>query len=689
MDNAGQALVAPSDIAEMADVSRGAVSNWRKRAADFPAAIGGTAAKPLFSREAVRAWLVGRGYNIQQDSGEAIVWSAMNALRGFLPADAMADLILTLACARKLSDESSSTVPPWIQLQGAVRAEGFAVLASVAGSEAERDPRWSVLVDLQAAYADIDFSAAAAVVEALGSVDPAALTTVTDYVLAKVARAQVRSGLDHGFVESRISEALGNLAAAHGGDVDVLYDPACGTGTALLSAIAAGLKPERIVGHDIDVDAVRQTAQRSYLRGLDVEVVQGDVLAHDLDEGLRADLVVAEPPYGLSLPESVDVADSRWQFGLPGRRFSELAWIQHVVAHLTENGRGFVVTPLGVLFRGGSEKTVRTELVRQGCIESITVLPPKMLPHIGIPLAVWGVRAPGIKDRSEIVFIDASKVEDVEKRIGHWLPTPASADTDLPHQHVAIQDVLAADANLSPSQWIQVAGRTPGQVAKSYQQSWTDLNQTLEHIAGTGESLRHFAGTSRAQLVTIGELIDQGILQMRPGRVKAADLPDELRDLCVTPSVIAKGHVAFVDDTSLSSIPSSFADDLTEEGDVLVTTQGTIAATIDDGGGHLLGQGTYRLRSTVGLGLHHSYLALVIAGSWNNRFLAGAAIPRANIRLLEVPLVPDEEQGHAEIADLAVRLLVDQGQALLAQAASVREAMRDALRYNITLPLDD
>ncbi|WP_155977078.1 N-6 DNA methylase [Nocardia sp. 348MFTsu5.1] len=683
MSSTSQALVAPSDIAEMASVSRGAVSNWRRRADDFPEAVGGTAAKPLFPREAVHAWLVTRGYDIQKDSGEANIWSAMNALRGFLPAGAMADLILTLACARKLSDESPSVYPPWMQIKGGVNSEGFAVLAGVAESEEDWDPRWSTLVDSQDAYADIDSSAATAVVKALDSVDPADLATVTDYVLAKCARAQVRSGLDHGFVESRISEALGNLAAAHSGDV--LYDPACGTGTAILNAIDAGLAPQRVVGHDIDFGAVRQAAQRAYLRGVDIELLQGDVLAHDLDEDLRADIVIAEPPLGLS-PQSVDVADPRWQYGLPGPKFSELAWIQHVVAHLTDHGRGFVVTPLGVLFREGSEKPVRTELVRRGCVESITVLPPRMLPHIGMSLAVWVVRAPADQDRSEILFIDASKVEDVEKRIGHWSPTSDGIDMDVPHQHVDIRDVLAAGAHLSPVRWIEVAGRTPTEVADSYHQSSTDLNQTVEDIDGIANLLKNFVGTSHSRLFTIGELIDQGLLEMRPGRARVPDLSDELRHLCVTPSVIARGHLPLADETI--KVPSSLATDLTGVGDVLVTTQGTISATIDNEGGHLLGQGTYRLRSTDG-SLHPGYLALVIAGSWNNRFLAETAIPRANIRLLEIPLVPKAEQSRAQVLDSAILELVDQAHALLTHAASVREAMRDALRYNITLPSDE
>lgn len=686
-DTTSQALVAPSDIAEMAGVTRGAVSNWRKRADDFPEVRGGTTAKPLFARDEALAWLSSRGYSVKNDHGEAHVWSTMNALRGAISPAAMGDLILALACARKLSNESPTEPSPWTQVQDDVIHGGLKALSRVAQVEARRDPRWSLLVEQPVESAHVDPVAVDVVVRALSGIAPAglALASTADYVLAKVARAQVRSGLEHGFVDSRVSEVLGSLAAANGGRV--LYDPACGIGAALLAALAAGLHPERVVGHEINRYALRQAAQRAYLRGVDIELTAGDVLTDDLDAQLRADIVVAEPPYAAQLPPSIHVSDPRWEFGMPTRRSSETTWIQHTVAHLAEHGRGFVVTPDGTLFRS-NEKAIRTELVRRGCVEAIIGLPRKMLPHVAINLAVWVLRAPSDEGRPDVLFIDASDVVDVEKRIGGWLPALDGADIDVPHQRIDVRDILASDGNLSPSRWIQVAGRNPAEVVDTYLNSWKNLNETLDRISGTSASLHHFAGTRGARIVTVGDLIDQGLLEMRPGRVKSTDLPDELAHLYLTPAQIKNGQLPVIEDTA--TVPANLRAELTEDGDVLVSTHGAVGAVVDDtGGGHLLGYGTYRLRSTDMGQLKPYYLSLVLTGSWNDRFQTGTGIGRTDIRLLEIPLVSGDEQAHVRLADMAVALLADQARALLAHAQSARGAMRDALRYNVTIPGDE
>nr|WP_279219171.1 N-6 DNA methylase [Rhodococcus erythropolis] len=686
-DTTSQALVAPSDIAEMARVSRGAVSNWRKRADDFPEARGGSAAKPLFARDEVLVWLSSRGYSVKEDHGEARVWSTMNALRGAISPQTMGDLILTLACARKLSDESPAEHSPWDRVRDDVIHGGLDALSRVARQEAQHDSRWSFLVEQPVGAVRADRYAVQEVVRAVSNIAPTglALAAVSDYVLAKVARAQVRSGLDHGFVDSRVSEVLGNLATTNGGRV--LYDPACGMGAALVAALDAGLHPDRIVGHEINEHARQQAEQRAYLRGVDIELIHGDVLAYDLDAQLRADIVIAEPPYGAQLPPSIHVSDPRWEFGMPTRRSSETTWIQHTVAHLAEQGRGFVVTPVGTLARS-SEKLVRTELVRRGCVEAIIGLPGKMLPHVAVNLAVWVLRAPTGEGRPDVLFIDASDVADVEKRIGGWLPALDGVDIDVPHQRVDVRDVLAADGNLSPARWIQVAGRNPGEVVETYLSSWKNLNQSLDRISGTSASLHHFAGTRGARIVTVGDLIDQGLLEMRPGRVKSTDLSDELAHLYLTPTQIKNGQLPVVEDTA--TVPVNLRAELTEDGDVLVSTHGTVSAVVDDtGGGHLLGSGTYRLRSTDRGQLSPYYLALVLTGSWNNRFQTGTGIGRTDLRLLEIPLVSGDEQAHVRLADVAVALLTDEASALLAHAQSVREAMRDSLRYNVTIPDDE
>lgn len=677
-------LVAPSDIAEIAGVSRGAVSNWRKRAEDFPDAVGGTASRPLFQREAVTEWLTARGYEIKQDRGEVGVWAALNEFRGQTSLDAMAEMILSLACVRLLSVESTDVLDPWIRIRNDVVNGGFVVVDAVRDDMAQTDERWSRLVTIPPDLVRMAGPLPYRLVDVVDQVRLEDLSAVVDYVLNRIATVQVRSGAEFGFVGSRTSRLLGNLAAA-GGNGGVVYDPACGVASALLATIQAEARPARIVGHDINNWALRVAAQRAFLNGHSVELLCTDVLSEDIDPELEADTIVAEPPFGLRWDSSNSLFDSRFEFGTPPSSSADMAWLQHAIAHLTATGRGYVLTPMGPLFRGGQEKVIRTEMVRRGCVEAVFGLPGKMLPHVSIPLALWVVCRPGAAQRpGEILLVDGSEVESPEDEIAGWWSLPSSDSDQPPHSVVTVADALAAEANLSPQWWIEAPGRDPGEVAAEYADGWKAINETLARVKGTHRTLELLSAVPPARVLTIGELIDQGVLELKSGRPrdKAVVLPPELAQRVVTPGDVQDGTLNDFDDPGDVLAANS---DLTWAGDVLVTTMHKVRTRVDETGGHLPSTGVYRLRITNTDQMAPDYLALVLTGSWNERFLAGSTIQRASIRSLEVPLVPKKDQTDLRIATLAVRLLAEEAAHLATNAQTVGNALLDAVRYNAPL----
>jgi len=682
-------LVAPSDIAEMAGVSRAAVSNWRKRNDDFPELAGGTPAKPLFARAEVVVWLNSRDYRVQEDSGEGLVWAALNALRDSLRPDESAHLLLALACARKLSGQEGGggLSAAWNDLLQAIEKNGLDALKSLAAREQVRDPRWMELAAVPDFIKGVPKAAIAYVCDMLGQVAPNRLGDVVDAALAKTARAKVRDGLEHGFVESRTSTALANLALASGG-VSV-YDPACGVAGALVAAMRAGLKANRVVGHDISHYAVLQARQRAYLHDLDADIQVADVLTADPSPDLKVDVVIAEPPFGLALPPSVHIADRRWRYGMAPKSSGDTLWLQHALAHLTNNGRGFVITPVATLSRSGTDRGIRAELLRHGCVEALIALPPRMLPHVGANLVVWVLRPAQDNDRLDVHFIDATDVEDAETRIGTWYTDIAGNHAlDVAHKVVDVRDLLATDADLTVQRWVDVPDRDATEVATAYEDSWHELYKVVEHIKGSSGSLRHFAGTTDARIFTVGDLIDQGVLKLRLGRVLSKDVPAELEHRVVTHKHIRGGAIENVleeDDV----VPAKYRGQLTSEGEVLVTTQRRIHAVEDGGGGHLAVSGVHRLQVVDHNQISAAYLALVLGGPWNNRFQTGTTVPRADIRLLEVPLVSSAEQLNVRLADEAAMLLMKSGTEILEHAAALRASMLDALRYNVPLPGGD
>ena len=633
-----QGWVSPSDIADMAGVSRGAVSNWRKRSADFPAPVGGSAAKPLFSVEEVGEWLKGRGIELKQDAGESRVWAAMNVLRGSLTVDEAADLLLSLLVARKTG-----------------RGE-------------------------ELAWGEVDDTTRRRVQEAIDSVDVDDLRAVADFALERLSKSQGKKGADLGFVGSRTATLLATLAAARPGGT--LYDPACGIAAALLQAVTLGAAPDRIVGHDFNERALRIAGQRAELHDVHLELAHTDVLAKDADPELRADVIILEPPFGLRYPDTATrLTDPRFEFGTPPLTSADTAWLQHVVAHLSETGRGYVLTPHAVLSRD-NEREIRAELVRQGCVETIIGLPGKLLPNITIPLALWVVRRPDpTAPDPRILFIDASEESAPEDLAAAWLSNPA-ARKGVPHVDIPIADVLAQDSQLSPRLWLTRTEIAPGEIAATYTEARRDIHATADLI----QTLSAFPGPTnlpKSRVMTVGELLDEGVLEQSTGKPsdRYADVAPELQERIAT--------AADVRDATLrrTALPEGHDQhpDLTHKGDVLVTTMNTIRARVDTTGGHLPATGVHRLRIVKEDILQPAYLATVLTGAWNNRFQAGTTIRRAALRNLEIPIIPPDDQTSIQTAAAALDLLHSTAQDLAARAATARTTLLDAIRHNAPL----
>lgn len=681
-------LVAPSDIAEMAGVTRAAVSNWRKRADDFPEPLGGTPAKPLFARDAVEQWLVDNDKKVVKQGGGAHLWAALNATRGHLRLGQTAALMLTLASVRKLILDFPNYPSVWSRLVDANPTDLASELRSMAEEFSHDDPRWGELVlkPLRQGLLDpMPPAAFASLIDAFDELYGPELAESADFTLERLAKAGIREGLDQGFVGSRTAHLLATLARTH--KQGTLYDPACGIAAAMTGAVAAGFRPDRVVGHDIDQNAVVQAAQRCFLHDVPAEFQTADVIAADPDRELRADVIVAEPPFGLHLTQALDIADRRWTFGMPAKS-SEMAWIQHVVAHLAEGGCGYVLTPAGTLFNG-TAKAVRAELIRRGCVEAIVALPVRMLPHMSVGLAVWVLKPPHESNRADIHFLDASSTEDAERGVAASLEMLRGGKAvDLPHAQVDVRDVLAADANLTPNRWIQALAPDPTELVGAYENNWRNLNAALDHLQGASESLKQLAGTTEARIFTIGELVDQGLIDLRQGRANPKDIPDNLQHRVVTHRTLRDGELADALDDE-QPVPANLTSSITTEQDVLVSTQHSVKARVDWSGAHLAAVGVHRLRVTNPQQLSARYLALVLPGRWNDRFQAGTTVTRADVRLLEVPLIPVAEQRDVVLADVAVGALAEEARKLLASADGVRDHLIEALRYNVELPAGD
>ena len=175
------------------------------------------------------------------------------------------------------------------------------------------------------------------------------MAAAADAVLARAVGAMGRAGSEHGYIGSRVSDFLAQISAP---DADgVVYDPACGIGD-VLAQLSDSMQPPANPVFDGWSPTTSTSIPSSWpisvasSRNAPLELNTVDVLAKDPAPELKADLIVAEPPYGMYY-EGYDLLDRRWTYGTPAKSSSELAWIQHAIAHLADGGVAYVVTSGG------------------------------------------------------------------------------------------------------------------------------------------------------------------------------------------------------------------------------------------------------------------------------------------------------------------------------------------------------
>ncbi|WP_082946301.1 N-6 DNA methylase [Mycobacterium sp. E1747] len=687
MGESAGVLLTPSEIADLAGVTRGAVTNWRKRPSDppFPDPAPESATKPLYDLDKVIAWLAETKpeIQIQRDSGLAALSHSMNALRGRVSGSVAGELALALCCAKKLSLEAADA--NWRLIAAASRSQTADVLRRTA-TDARWDDILSTLDDVERETNGLDTLPIAAVVSAVDGIEPDRLAIAADEVLRRGSGERGRAagyGVgEHGIVNSRVSELLSNLASSTKG---LVYDPACGIAEALIRTRTKHAGGGRLVGHDINVRAIRLARMRSFLHGLDAEFECADVLLEDPAPDLRADTVVAEPPFGMDWSRSQNIADPRWTFGIPPANNSELAWLQHAIAHLKPDGSAYVVTSVAPLMARGSSSAIRAELLRSGWIEAVILLPPKMLPHTTIPVALWILRqADDPSNTVDVLLIDASAAESPETHVLGWLDDclNGSAVDAPPYALVKTLDLLAEDAQLDPRRWVQAPGSDPKDVAARLSDSQRVLQSALSALLDRAVVQLPQGPSAAPRLLTVKELVQLGVASIQNGRIKRDDLDEADAAVLITPSEVRDG-LPVLDELPTDGQPSLAGgrDERTRAGDVLVTTWNAIRAVVDEQGGRIVGSGVHRLRVDDKQCEPH-YVARCLCGSWNERFKKGASIQRVDLRDLEIPLVPLPDQERLVEALREIEQLARHAAAVAEAAAASATAILDAVRYD-------
>lgn len=200
---------------------------------------------------------------------------------------------------------------------------------------------------------------------------------------------------------------------------ETIYDPVCGSGGFLIAASQyvlkhGGEKQVNLIGREINLSAARLAKINCYLHGCVEFRLRVESSLQFLESG-TCDVVLANPPFSMPLPEVVNV--DAFEFGEPPRSNADYAFLQVVVRALKKSGRAAVIVPHGVLFRGGSEGDIRRSMILAGLVDAVISLPGGMLVNTNIPTAILVLRG-SAKKSNEILFVDSEAAYKALKKIG-------------------------------------------------------------------------------------------------------------------------------------------------------------------------------------------------------------------------------------------------------------------------------
>ena len=202
------------------------------------------------------------------------------------------------------------------------------------------------------------------------------------------------------------------------------YDPTCGSASLLLKVADESESGMTIYGQEMDVATAALARMNMILHNNPTaEIKQGNTLSNPLflDERGRLktfDFVVANPPFsfkawssGFAVQDGTisDIHDRFKDYGIPPNKNGDYAFLLHIIRSLKSKGKGAVILPHGVLFRGNVEGEIRRNIIRRGYIKGIIGLPANLFYGTGIPTCIIVLEKEGAEHRKGIFMIDASK----------------------------------------------------------------------------------------------------------------------------------------------------------------------------------------------------------------------------------------------------------------------------------------
>mgnify|MGYP001255527004 CR=1 FL=1 len=245
------------------------------------------------------------------------------------------------------------------------------------------------------------------------------LGRVYEYFLSQFASAEGKKGGEF-YTPRCVVRVLVEMIEPYKGQI---YDPCCGSSGMFVQSeefIAAhGGKVDdlSIYGQESNYTTWRLAKMNLALRGIDGKISHGDTFHNDLHPDLKADFILANPPFNISDWGGDRLKDDkRWKYGVPPAGNANFAWVQHMIYHLKPTGlAGFVLANGSMSSNQSGEGEIRRNIVEADLVDCMIAMPGQLFYSTPIPVCLWFLardkKNGRLRDRhGEVLFIDARKM---------------------------------------------------------------------------------------------------------------------------------------------------------------------------------------------------------------------------------------------------------------------------------------
>ena len=444
---------------------------------------------------------------------EEVIWRAADKLRGNLDAAEYKNVVLGLIFLKYISDKFDAKfaelsqdeladvedkdeyeadgvfyVPAqarWNKIQAAAHTPGIGVVVDTALRAIEvENPRLKGVLPTGYARPELDKRRLGDVVDLFSNIkmhtsgdEKDLLGRVYEYCLQKFASLEGKNAGEF-YTPSCIVRTIVEVLQPYKGRV---YDPCCGSGgmfvqsAKFLTSHQKSLSGISIYGQEANSTTWKMAHMNVAIRGLEANLGTGaaDTFFDDQHPTLKADFIMANPPFNLSDWGADKLQnDKRWVYGVPPSGNANFAWMQHMIHHLSPEGRiGLVLANGALSSQTGGEGVIRQKIVDADLVEGIVALPSQLFYSTGIPVSLWFLsrkkQQPG-----KVLFVDARNMGTMVTRalreltqddILHIAETfekyrQGSLEDEAGYCAVkTLDDIAAQDYILTPGRYVGIA----------------------------------------------------------------------------------------------------------------------------------------------------------------------------------------------------------------------------------------